>query len=101
MEEAGLALVGLDLTAKTGDLDVDGALAGLVHVENLDNFLAGEDLAGLAGEDLQEGGLAAGEVDGAVGAGELGAFEVELEAVAGSRLISAQAPGGVTMAHRS
>ena len=79
MQEAGFARVGLDLAAEAGDLDVDGAFASFVHLEGFDDFLAREDLAGLAGESLEQCGFAAGEMDDAFGAAQLGAGHVEFE----------------------
>ena len=44
-----------------------------------DDLVAGQDFAGPPGEDLQEGGFAACQVDDAVGAGEFGSGDVEFE----------------------
>ena len=77
VQEARLARIGLDLAAQPGDLDVDGALAGVVHAERGGDVLAREHLVGLAGERGQQGGLAAGQADRAVGAAQFAALGVE------------------------
>src|SRR5579859_5912214 len=73
MEEAGLPGVRFHLAAKAGDLDVDGALAGLVHAEGCGDFLPRQDFVRLAGEGDEQGSLAAGQADDTIGAGELAA----------------------------
>ena len=77
MQEARLARVCFHLAAKAGDLDVDGALAGLVHAEGGGDVLARQDLVGLAGQGDEQGGLAAGEADDTIGAGEFAALGIE------------------------
>src|ERR1700749_29567 len=79
MEEAGLARVHLDLATQTSDLDVDGALAGLVHAKGIGDVLARQDLVGLAGQGGEQRGFAAGGAHAPSRAGEFATLGIEAE----------------------
>ena len=93
MQKARLARVGLHLAAQAGHLDVDGAFAGLVHAERRRDVLARQDLVGLAGKGGEQGRLAAGQPDDAIGAAQLAALGVEAQSAELDRALQSLGTG--------
>jgi len=79
--DEGFEAVAFDLFAQVADVDVDDVAAGRrVHgVEGFPDVGAGDDLAGLEGEEFEEGVLARGEGDAFAPAGDAAGGCVDFE----------------------